>query len=92
MTDTNTVKACAACAYCKGTDLFLYCMNPAYSYKSKDYIQGVIHTNYSLCVMVRDDENLCGDSAKGWEETSTPKPEYLPNLWSAFKGMIKEFF
>lgn len=92
MTDTIAVKACAVCVHCKGSDLFLYCINPEYSYKTKDYIQGVVHTNFSLCVMVRDDENLCGDSARGWKENPSPEPEYYRNLLSVFNGMFKGIF
>lgn len=92
MTDPTPLKACATCVYCKGNDIFLYCTNPDYSYETKDYIQGTIHTNYSLCVLTRDNEKLCGDVARGWEEKSSTEPEYHRGLWSAFKGLCKEFF
>lgn len=92
MTDDNQLKACATCIYCDGSDLFLYCTNPSYSYETKDYIYGRVHTNHSLCVMVRDNENLCGDLAKGWKENPNSEPEYYPSLWSALKGAFKGLF
>lgn len=92
MTDTTSIKACAVCIYCKGSDIFLYCMNPDYSYKTKDYIEGVVFTNYPLCVLARDNKNLCGDAARGWQEKPSIELKYHSNLWLAFKKMCKEFF
>jgi hypothetical protein len=91
MTDSHKLKACADCIHCKGVDTFLSCHHPDYSYQTKDYIQGVIYTNYRLCVMVRDNEKLCGDSARGWQENPLKEPEYFPDLWAAFKDMVKTF-
>ena len=92
MAEVAPPKACISCVHCKGSDIFLCCHHPDYSYKTKDYIQGAVYTNYSLCVIVRDNEKLCGDSAQGWEKNPLPEPVYFPRLWSSFKGMLKEFF
>lgn len=88
----DPIKACLDCVHCTGGDIFLYCRHPDYSYETKDYIHGRVYENFRLCVLARDDEKLCGDEGRGWEEKPAKDPEYHRNLWSAFKGLLKEFF
>ena len=89
---TDSIKACSNCIHFKDGSLFPYCHNLEYPYETKDYIEGVVYTNYSPCVFVREDEKMCGDEGRGWKENPTKEPEYHDSLLKAFKGMIKEFF
>lgn len=89
---TDSIKACSDCIHFEDTGMFAYCRNLDYSYETKDYINGKIYTNYSSCAFVRDDENRCGDEARGWVENPNKEPEFHESLWSAFKGMIKALF
>jgi hypothetical protein len=43
MTEVAPPKACISCVHCKGSDIFLCCHHPDYSYKTKDYIQGAVY-------------------------------------------------
>lgn len=88
----ESIKACIDCAHCTGGDLFIYCHHPDYSYETKDYIHGHLYTNFRLCVLTRDDEKLCGDEGRGWEERSAEDPRDRLSHWAAFKAMIKELF
>lgn len=89
MTESTSVKGCINCIHYDDNDLFPLCKHPDYSYKTKDYIRGDVYTNHSLCVLVREDEKRCGDSARGWEENPLKKPEYYPSIWEAFKGFFR---
>lgn len=88
----DSIKACIDCAHCSGGDLFIYCRHPDYSYETKDYIHGHVYENFRLCVLTRDDEKLCGDEGRGWEERSDKEPGGDLSTWAHFKLMIKELF
>lgn len=63
---TQDFKACMNCIHFRDYgDLFLFC--DKYTYKVGDVITGKVETKKRLCVFVRDDENLCGLNADGYE-------------------------
>lgn len=88
----DSIKACIDCAHCSGGDLFIYCRHPDYSYETKDYIHGHVYENFRLCVLTRDNEKLCGDEGRGWEERPDEEPRGRLSTWAHFKLMIKELF
>lgn len=89
---STDVKACIDCVHCSGGDLFIYCRHPDYSYETKDYIHGHVYENFRLCVLTRDDEKLCGDEGRGWEERPAEEPRSHPSIWATLKSMIKELW